>query len=177
MFSQRKQVQICVSQSYSCSEELHRCPQPPCSDQSYLSVWQIWVNELISHTRTHLCHHHPSTLTSPWSLRSVWFMHTRCTGWKGFCDLYTSSELALRSSLSQINVINNKQTAGYFLISLKSLCKNTSSVRVILPTTMTVDVSTKEKKNQNQSLIQFCSSKEQLLDLIKYRICYLVKCI
>lgn len=108
VFSQRKQVQICVSQSYSCSEELHRCPQPPCSDQSYLSVWQIWVNELISHTRTHLCHHHPSTLTSPWSLRSVWFMHTRCTGWKGFCDLYTSSELALRSSLSQINVINNK---------------------------------------------------------------------
>lgn len=75
-------------------------------------------------------------------------MHTRCTGWEGFCDLYTSNELALRSSLSQINVINNKdlQTAGYFLISLKSLCKNTSSVRVILPTTMSVDVSTKEKK-------------------------------
>lgn len=52
-------------------------------------------------------------------------MHTRCTGWEGLCDLYTSNELALRSSLSQINVINNKdlQTAGYFLISLKSLCK------------------------------------------------------
>lgn len=98
-------------------------------------------------------------------------MHTRCTGWEGLCDLYTSNELALRSSLSQINVINNKdlQTAGYFLISLKSLCKNTSSVGVILPTTMSVDVSTrKKKKNQNQSLIQFCSSKEQLLDLIKY---------